>query len=78
MHLIVSKYLVVTCPAVRKIDNVNIEPVHCMTKSTNFNDGCAYSCKPGFKYIQGDQRRVCSHDGTWTGQELVCKGILFH
>lgn len=66
---------VVTCPPVRKIDNVNIVPVNCMKKSTNFNDGCAYSCKPGFKYIRGDQKRVCSHDGTWIGNELVCKDL---
>eukprot|EP00111_Clytia_hemisphaerica_P006027 TCONS_00017431-protein len=66
---------VVTCPTVRKIDNVNIEPVSCLTKATNFNDGCAYSCKPGFKFVSGDQKRVCSHDGTWIGQELVCKDL---
>lgn len=45
-----------------------------MTKTTKFTDACAYSCKPGFKYVSGDQKRVCQHDGTWSGVELVCKG----
>ena len=70
-------HLVVTCLAVRRIENVNIYPVRCMTTTTNFNDGCSYSCKPGFKFVSGDQKRVCSHDGTWTGTELVCKGKTF-
>lgn len=70
-------FLVVTCPEVRKIDNVNILPVKCLTHPTNYNDGCAYSCKPGFEFIKGDQKRVCSHDGTWIGEELVCQGMVF-
>lgn len=66
---------IITCPTVRKIDNVNINPVKCLTATTNFNDACAYSCKSGFQFVSGDQKRVCLHDGTWSGTELMCRDL---
>ena len=68
---------VITCPQLRKIDNVNINPLKCLSEPTNFNDACTSSCKPGFKYVSGDQTRVCLHDGTWSGKELLCLGASF-
>ncbi|XP_065668355.1 sushi, von Willebrand factor type A, EGF and pentraxin domain-containing protein 1 isoform X2 [Hydra vulgaris] len=63
---------IVTCPQLRKIDNVNVNPIRCLNEPTDFNDACSFSCKPGFKYISGEQNRVCLQDGTWSGKELVC------
>lgn len=70
----ILSHKVITCPPLRKIDRVNINPVRCLNEPTNFNDGCAQSCKSGFKFVSGEQKRVCRADGTWSGSELICKG----
>ena len=50
--------------------------MRCINSKTNYNDGCAYSCKRGYTAISGNQARKCQADGTWSGQELVCEGII--
>ena len=50
--------------------------MRCINSKTNYNDGCAYSCKRGYTAISGNQARKCQADGTWSGQELVCEGNL--
>ena len=53
---------------------MNITPERCINSKTNFDDGCAYSCKLGYTLVSGNQARKCQADGTWSGTELVCEG----
>eukprot|EP00795_Rhopilema_esculentum_P000716 gene716-10430_t len=64
---------VIKCPSLRRVDNVNITPERCINSKTNFDDGCAYSCKLGYTLVSGNQARKCQADGTWSGTELVCE-----
>ncbi|KAK7500671.1 hypothetical protein BaRGS_00008246, partial [Batillaria attramentaria] len=38
---------------------------------------CSYKCKRGYK-VTGDKYRTCRDNGTWSGQEAVCKAKTCH
>ena len=63
------------CPALPAPSNGN--RVECPGSGAVYNDTlCKFSCNNG--YIgSGSQVRRCQHNGTWSGQEFVCKSTYF-
>ncbi|XP_071491017.1 LOW QUALITY PROTEIN: sushi, von Willebrand factor type A, EGF and pentraxin domain-containing protein 1-like [Diadema antillarum] len=60
----------VTCPTPTSIENGDIITFGRM----QFLDHIHYRCHPGHK-IQGDVRRVCQADETWSGRRPSCRPI---
>ena len=44
---------------------------------TNLSVGsvAVYTCNRGFELV-GNEMRTCQGDGTWSGEEPVCTGVL--
>jgi len=38
---------------------------------------CGLGCLTGYRLVTGDSFRECQQDGTWTGHQPKCEGILF-
>ena len=47
------------------------------TAVETYNTVCLFSCSPGFNGL-GSPSRKCLHNGTWSGQEFICKGNIRH
>ena len=43
---------------------------------TEYGKHCTFSCDDGYD-LQGNQKRVCQLDGTWSGKQTSCKGIYY-
>jgi len=41
----------------------------------NPGDTCTVSCKNGFDF-RGNPLRTCQDDGTWSGDEILCRGTF--
>ncbi len=38
---------------------------------------CGLGCLTGYRLVQGDSFRECQQDGTWTGDQAKCEGMMF-
>lgn len=66
---------VTTCPALPAPSNGT--RIGCSWNATMYyNTVCQFSCNDG--YIgSGSQVRRCQHNGTWSGQDYTCQGVLY-
>ncbi|CAH3037419.1 unnamed protein product [Pocillopora meandrina] len=55
------------CPRLSRIDKGRVK-----LKNTTFRSVAKYQCRPPYKAI-GSKKRTCRGNGTWDGQEPVCK-----
>jgi hypothetical protein len=48
---------------------------HCERESGSL---CGLGCLPGYRLVDGDSFRECQQNGTWTGHQPKCEGMMFH
>ena len=67
--------IVITCPALPAPSNG--KRLGCPLNGTVYYDTvCQFSCNNGYIGF-GSQVRRCQHNGTWSGQDFVCRGTYF-
>ena len=63
----------IKCPALAT-------PLHatrsgCSEDDVNYGTTCQFNCRDGYKVVNGSLLRTCKADRSWSGAQLVCKGI---
>nr|XP_042895666.1 sushi, von Willebrand factor type A, EGF and pentraxin domain-containing protein 1 isoform X2 [Parasteatoda tepidariorum] len=64
-----KKCVVLECPPLDPPDHGYFVSGSC---SRVFNAGCGIRCDSGYK-LQGSSIRLCAENGSWTGEEAICK-----
>ncbi|KAH3796066.1 hypothetical protein DPMN_149632 [Dreissena polymorpha] len=61
----------------RLVPGKNNTTIDC-TDENKFQSACQYTCSYGFDILPGEARvRKCDAHGNWSGNETVCRDILF-
>ena len=77
--MLFSAVAVITCPALPELSNGKRLgcPWNVVYYDTVYHGTvCQFSCNNGF-IGSGSQVRRCQHNGTWSGQDFVCKSTYF-
>ena len=65
----------ITCPPLDSPENGRIDCLLGDDGEPNLGDFCIYICDEGYN-ITGSTRRTCRADGTWSGTDVTCTGIV--
>ena len=52
----------------------NVTNTNQANEATVSGSTAHYKCLPGFMYKAGDNVKICSDNGTWEGEDLLCQG----
>ena len=58
---------VVVCPELMSPENGRVD-----LSGMNFSSVATYSCDSGYNLI-GSELRMCTADGTWSGEDPICQ-----
>jgi len=71
-YITVDIYFLVNCPSLSIHDN---ETITCLLGNDgipSYEDTCSFACNTGYE-LTGNDTRTCQSDGTWSGNEVMCK-----
>ena len=67
------------CPAYPVLPRTTVVPIDTLEDGVDvvsFGERVLYSCHHGYREVKGSSVRMCQEDGTYSGQDLICEGIL--
>ncbi len=64
----------IQCPIMTLPEHGFLFSGYCQRESGSL---CGLGCLPGYRLVDGDSFRECQQDGTWTGNQPKCEGMIF-